>query len=57
MAGLQPTMEMVELFAYQLLDVKGLMTLLEKIEDLACVDRQYFLYNFYTQKVEYMIIY
>ncbi|CAG8528855.1 2226_t:CDS:10, partial [Scutellospora calospora] len=50
MAGLQPTMEMVELFAHQLPDIKEFATLLEKFEDLARVDGQYFLCNFHTQK-------
>ncbi|CAG8568500.1 40_t:CDS:10 [Cetraspora pellucida] len=51
MAGLQPTMEMVELFAHQLPDVKEFAILLEKFEDLARVDGQYFLCNFHTQKL------
>ncbi|RIB14503.1 P-loop containing nucleoside triphosphate hydrolase protein [Gigaspora rosea] len=51
MAGLQPTMEMVELFAHQLPDVKEFAVLLEKFEDLARVDGQYFLCNFHTQKL------
>ncbi|CAG8714420.1 6329_t:CDS:2, partial [Acaulospora morrowiae] len=51
MAGLQPTMEMVELFAHQLPGTKEFSSLLEKFEDLARVDGQYFLCNFYTQKL------
>ncbi|CAG8471300.1 7621_t:CDS:10, partial [Diversispora eburnea] len=51
MAGLQPTMEMVELFAHQLPDVKEFSSLLEKFEDLARVDGQYFLCNFHSQKL------
>ncbi|CAG8453736.1 13737_t:CDS:10 [Acaulospora colombiana] len=62
MAGLQPTMEMVELFAHQLPSTKEFSSLLnffeqldlhaqEKFEDLARVDGQYFLCNFHTQKL------
>jgi ATP-dependent RNA helicase SUPV3L1/SUV3 len=50
-AGLQPTMEMVEQFAHQLPDIKQFEKLLEKFEDLARVDGQYFLCNFDTQKI------
>ncbi|POG78025.1 P-loop containing nucleoside triphosphate hydrolase protein [Rhizophagus irregularis DAOM 181602=DAOM 197198] len=49
-AGLQPTMEMVEQFAHQLPDIKQFEKLLEKFEDLSRVDGQFFLCNFDTQK-------
>ncbi|GBB92372.1 hypothetical protein RclHR1_00200005 [Rhizophagus clarus] len=49
-AGLQPTMEMVEQFAHQLPDIEQFEKLLEKFEDLARVDGQFFLCNFDAQK-------
>ncbi|CAJ0868347.1 5555_t:CDS:10 [Entrophospora sp. SA101] len=48
---LQPTMQMVELFAHQLPDLKQFSALLEKFESLARVGGQYFLCNFTNQKL------
>ncbi|CAG8436566.1 7159_t:CDS:10 [Funneliformis mosseae] len=50
-AGLQPTMEMVEQFAHQLSGIEQFEKLLEKFEDLARVDGQFFLCNFDSQKI------
>ncbi|KAG0191615.1 hypothetical protein DFQ28_011454 [Apophysomyces sp. BC1034] len=49
MAGLQPTVDILELFAHQLPD-EPLSALLQKFEDLASVDGNYFLCNYQDQK-------
>ncbi|CAG8511518.1 7819_t:CDS:10 [Paraglomus brasilianum] len=50
-AGLQPNAEMVELFAHQLSENVSFSQLLQKFEDLAQVDGQYFLCNFRDLKI------
>ncbi|KAL1917419.1 uncharacterized protein VTP21DRAFT_3812 [Calcarisporiella thermophila] len=49
-AGLQPTMEIVELFAHQLPNEK-FSSLIQKFEDLARLDGDYFLCNFKDNKI------
>ncbi|KAF7721322.1 hypothetical protein EC973_004866 [Apophysomyces ossiformis] len=49
MAGLQPTVDILELFAHQLPD-EPFSALLAKFEDIASVDGSYFLCNYEDQK-------
>ncbi|ORZ07825.1 P-loop containing nucleoside triphosphate hydrolase protein [Absidia repens] len=50
LAGLQPTVDIVELFALQMPDEKY-SSVLQKFEDLASLDGNYFLCNFNDQKL------